>query len=84
MPQYLQNDNLFEEHSAKCEHCGWERKFTQAISAGLRVGDLLGSIAEDHNFNRCNRCKRQRMIVTQVPVHHTETKPKGFWKIPEE
>lgn len=83
MPQYIKDDNLFEEHEAKCELCGWERKFTQAISAGLKVGDVLYSIAEDHNFNKCNRCKRQRMIVTKVPEYSTSTKPKGFWKIPE-
>jgi hypothetical protein len=83
MPQYPQDDNLFKEHEARCTHCGWERRFTQAISAGLRVGDLLGSVAEDPNFNRCNRCKRQKMLVTKVPEYLTESRTQGFWKVPE-
>ena len=85
MPQYNKNDVLFKEHEAKCGHCGWERKFTQAISAGLKVGDELYPVSEDYNFNKCNRCKRFQMSVTKVPEHIPETRmPQGFWKIPEQ
>lgn len=74
---------IFKEHEAVCEHCGWKRKFQQAISSGLQVGDILFAIVENPNFNRCGRCKRSRLRVTKVPEFGTTPKPKGFWKIPQ-
>ena len=84
MPKVLRDDNLFEEFTSQCDFCDWERKFHQALSSGLVVGSIVFAVAEDYNFNRCNRCKRTVMRVTKVPKDEKKTEPKGFWMIPEE
>jgi hypothetical protein len=82
--RHRRNDPLYDEYVAKCEHCGWEKKFEQAMSCGLKIGDVVFRLAEDPNFNRCNRCKRRRLIVTSVPAPHAVSRPVGFWNIPTE
>jgi hypothetical protein len=78
------SDPLYGEYQARCSFCDWEKKFEQAHSCGLKIGDTVFSISEDPNFNRCNRCKRQMLIVTAVPPGPTPEPPVGFWKIPTE
>ena len=82
--RHRSNDPLYAEYTAQCEHCGWEKKFEQAQSCGLKIGDTVFSISEDPNFNRCLRCKRLKMVVTAVPPGPEPTRPQGFWMIPTE
>ena len=73
------------DYEAQCSYCGWEKLFKQSQSCGLKIGDTLFEIDDEPDFNRCNRCKRQQLIITTVPLNEQKIEgPEGFWKVQTE
>jgi len=70
------------QYEARCAQCGWTKTFTTTQSCGLQVGDMLYRDADNPNFDRCNKCKRQMMVVTQAPPKPEPPRPHGFWRVP--
>lgn len=80
------SDDLYGDYTLACSHPGCAGKSIQqqAISSGLRPGDLVPEDPSDPSFARCPLCKRHQMKVLTIPSPATQRAPNGFSKIPVE
>lgn len=82
----LPDNPLFTSYKIECTFpgCGGHGTLKQALSAGLKVGDLIPPDPADFHFGRCARCKRTQMKVVAGPPLVALPPLKGFTKVPTE
>ena len=69
---------------AKCVHCGFPHQRVVYISSKLGVGDMVYSDPNKATFDRCTKCKRKGLEVTEAEDFTSISKPQGFWTVPQE
>lgn len=77
---------MWGDYEAQCETTGCPGKlhFEYALSAGLRIGDVIPYDSGYPTFGLCPHCKRYRMRITSAPEPPPIPGPVGFTKIPKE
>jgi hypothetical protein len=77
---------LFGQYRLECTHpgCSGRALIDQAMSAGLRVGDIVPEDSSNPNFGRCPLCRRCMMKVVEAPPGPEPILPQGFSRIPTE
>lgn len=76
---------MFEKYRLNCTHpgCNGRMIVEQAVSAGLRLGDLVPGDSANPSYGRCPKCHRYMMKVTYTTPPQQPLPPEGFSKIPK-
>lgn len=85
-PMTPRHEGVWGQFEGECQElgCSGKRKFEQAHSAGLRIGDMVPEDLSNPMFGRCPLCRKYTLKIVAVPPQATPPGPKGFTKVPTE